>query len=122
MSFLSRILSALKGILRVRHVTYETYETQSLTVDATAGGVRIDEAKINTSTVRVFATLETAQIRFQLQNVVVLTAGGTEGSPLLEIGDNLTILGHDEIVNTRFIRTGASSGTLQVLLQREVKA
>ena len=115
-----RLIDAVKAIF-ARPVEYETYDTESLTIDDTTGGVRIDVRKINPDTKRVVVYLETAQIRWQLQRDLTITAGGTEGSPLMEVGDNLTILGHDEIMNSRFIRTSGTSGSGQVLLQREVK-
>ncbi len=103
-----------------RPPTYDTLAVQSLTVDATSGGVRIDQAKITSAVVRAFITLETAQIRWQLHSSTAITAGGTEGSDLMEVGDNLTLIGRNEILNARFIRTGGTSGIAQVTLQREV--
>ena len=102
-----------------RPVTYRTVNTDSLTVDATAGGVRIDTNKINDKTVRAEISLETAQIRFQTLLGLAVTAGGTEGSPLIEVGDVRVLLGHEKIINARFIRTGGTSGLLQVLLEEE---
>ena len=106
--------------ISTREVQYETYETESLTIDDTAGGVRISAELIDKGTARAVLHLETAQIRWQLEPGLVITAGGTEGSPLMEVGDILTILKYNEINNARFIRTGGTSGLAQVLLQREV--
>ena len=90
--------------ISTREIQYRTYETESLTIADTAGGVRISEELIDKGTARVVMTLETAQIRWQLEAGLVITAGGTEGSPLMEVGDTLTLLGYDDIFNARFIR------------------
>jgi hypothetical protein len=52
--------------------------------------------------------LETAEIRYQVDGTAPTTTVGT----LLEVGDVLTLNGHDSIMRFRGIRTGASSGVL----------
>ena len=113
-------IKVVEAPVTIRPITYRTVATESLTVDATASGVRIDTGKINDKTVRAsLGPLETAQVRWQLQLGLIITAGGTEGSPLAEIGDILILEGNANILNARFIRTGGTSGLFQVLLQEE---
>ncbi len=115
-------IQEVKTPIPTHPIFYSTVDTESLTIDATAGGVQINPTLITNDTIRATIHLETAQIRWQLEEGLTLTAGGTEGSALLEVGDILTITGHDEVVNARFIRTGGTSGVGQVVLQRELLA
>lgn len=52
--------------------------------------------------------LETAEIRYTIDGTVPTTTVGT----LLEIGDVLTLNGHDVLAQFRAIRTGSTSGVL----------
>ena len=80
---------------------------QALTVDTTVGGVALTvPAKA------IFATcrLETAQIRFTIDTTAPTTSIGW----LLEAGEILELHGRYELANFRAIRTGGTSGTLEV--------
>ena len=101
-------------------MTLLAVDAESVTVDATSGGVRITVSKITPGVQRAFITLETAQIRFQLDPDITITAGGTEGSPLMEVGDNLTLSGRENILKARFIRTGGTSGIIRVILSGDL--
>ncbi len=94
--------------------------SEQITVDATSGGVSLTASNIVAAqTVRAVCTLEQAQIRYQTDIPAdsTITAGGTEGSPLLEVGQTVTIYGSDDMKNVRFIRTGGTSGLLQVIYE-----
>lgn len=89
-------------------VTYE-----SLTVDATSGGVGLAAATLN-PTARgqingCSARLETAQVRYRFDGTGPTAAEGM----LLEVGDTLLIGSHEDARRIRFIRTGATSGVLK---------
>ena len=84
---------------------------QALTVDSTAGGVTLT---IPSRAVGANCRLETAQIRFTLDGTAPTTTVGT----LLEIGEILDLHGQDELNGFKAIRTGGTSGTLQVEYSR----
>lgn len=90
-------------------VTYE-----SLTVDATAGGVGLAATTINpTGRGQVNSCagrLETAQIRFRWDGTGPTASEGM----LLEVGDTVVIGTHEDARRIRFIRTGATSGVLKL--------
>lgn len=58
--------------------------------------------------------LETAEIRFTYDGTTPTTTVGT----LLEVGDTLTVVGHDSLVRFLAIRTGANSGQLDCTYAR----
>ena len=80
---------------------------QALTVDSTAGGVSLT---VPAKAVFAYCRLETAQIRFTIDTTAPTTAVGW----LLEIGEPVELHGRYEMANFRAIRTGGSSGTLEV--------
>lgn len=88
-------------------MSVQTYET--VTVGAAAVGLSAATLVSNGKQVQsCTGRLETAQIRIGYVDVVTPTAAvGT----LVEIGDMVTITGHDNIKRWRAIRTG-SSGTI----------
>lgn len=59
--------------------------------------------------------LETAQVRFTIDGTTPTSSVGT----LLEIGDWLTISGHDSLERFRAIRTGSTSGQLDCTYSAE---
>jgi hypothetical protein len=90
-----------------------TYE--GLTVDATAGGVSLATATVGGSDGipqmnYCQGVLETAQIRFRDDGGTVTSANGTPIDP----GGAWEAFDHATAKATRFIRTGASSGSLKV--------
>lgn len=80
---------------------------QRLTVDDTAGGVTITApARARVAHCR----LETAQIRFTLDG----TAPTSTTGQILEVGETLELEGRDEITGFKAIRTGSTSGVLDI--------
>ncbi len=98
-----------------------TVDADSLTVDDTVGGVGIAASKVTPGVIRAFCKVETAQIRIQTDPDLAITAGGTEGSPIMDIGDSFYIWGRPNILSFRTIRTGATSGDLRVILDGETR-
>lgn len=94
---------------------------ESLTIDATAGGIGCTASKLiiqptanppydpNRRAIEAFFTNETAQIRWTIDGTAPTAAVGH----LLEIGDNLIIQGYQAILAFRGFRTGGSSATLK---------
>lgn len=80
---------------------------QALTVDSTAGGVSLT---VPSTAIAARCRLETAQIRFTLDGTAPETTTGT----LLEIGEMLELDSRAELTGFKAIRTGGTSGTLQV--------
>lgn len=80
---------------------------QALTVDNTGGGVVLT---IPAKSTYAFCRLETAQIRFTLDTTAPTTTVGW----LLEVGETLELHGRYELANFKAIRTGGTSGTLEV--------
>lgn len=87
---------------------------EALTVDDTTGGVRIATTTLRPSGGPQMnyceARLETAQIRFRDDGGTVSTTSGT----LLEVGDIWRGFNPSTMAATRFIRTGSTSGQLDV--------
>lgn len=90
-----------------RAVDYET-----LTVDNTSGGVALTTTKIAKclSNGYIVAVLGGAEIRFTTDTTAPTTAVGIP----LEVGQQLTVTGPNDLLQFRAIRTGAVSGTLYV--------
>lgn len=83
---------------------------EQITVAATAIGfttTKITPAGRPQATVAL-CRVETAEIRYTVDGTTPTTTVGT----LLEIGDTLTVNGHDVLVSFRAIRTGGTSGQL----------
>ena len=94
---------------------YDSFAYEALTVAGTAVGfttATLEDADGNAQ--KIFATLETAQIRYTLDGT---TPTSTVGH-LLEVGDTLQITGSDDIVAFRAIRTGGTSASLKVTYSR----
>lgn len=95
---------------------------ESVTVDATAGGVGLTAANLVYQptanlqydpvlrAVEALLTLETAQIRWTVDG----TAPTTTVGHLLEPGDSLVVQGYAALRAFKAIRTGGTSGTLKV--------
>ena len=81
---------------------------QRLTVDDTSGGVTLPD--IPAAAVAAVCTLETAQIRFTLEGTAPTSGAGK----LLEVGQTLTLESREELTGWLGIRTGGSSGTLDI--------
>jgi len=87
---------------------------ESITVAATAIGFSSSEIPSSvTRVVMALCRLETAQIRISGGGTDP-TAGGSEGSLLVESGEQFEVWGSDDLNSFRAIRTGSTSGTLQV--------
>lgn len=85
---------------------------ESITVANTAIGITATE--IGDEVVMAVCRLETAQIRYN--PVQDPTSGGAEGSPLMNVDDELEVWGQPDLRSIRFIRTGSTSGALRVIL------
>lgn len=83
-----------------------TDTAQSLTASVTTGGVVLRGQ-------RAFISAETAQMRFRYDG----TAPTSTVGHILESGQTVEIVGYDDILNFRIIRTGATSGTIRVTLE-----
>lgn len=66
---------------------------------------------------RVFATLETGQIRFRYDG----TAPAVGEGHIMNIGDTLVLEGHQSVTDFSAIRTGATSGVLKVTFEYDSK-
>ena len=87
--------------------------SEQLTVDSTSGGVTFTAEKITapdgTQALTAMCRLETAEIRWTIaQDQTVTASVGT----LMEVGDWITLRGHDNLVRFHAIRTTGSSGQL----------
>lgn len=80
---------------------------QALTVDDTAGGVTLT---VPSAAIAAYCRLETAQIRYTLDGTAPTTTVGW----LLEIGETLELESRAELEGFKAIRTGGTSGTLEV--------
>lgn len=85
---------------------------EQITVAASAIGFTAAKITPNTATVKdatqATCRLETAEVRYTVDTTTPTTTVGT----LLEVGDTLTLTGHDVLTNFKAIRTGATSGVL----------
>lgn len=85
---------------------------ESITVAASAIGFTSTE--ISDEVVMATVNLEDAAVRFNPSQDP--TAGGSEGSPTIEPGDEpLEVWGHPDLNGIRFIRRDSVSGILRVL-------
>jgi hypothetical protein len=96
--------------LPVRASDFVTFE--QITVANTAIGITstITNPTGQPQQNRCVARLETAQIRYRTDGVAPTSTVGT----VLEVGDVLTIESNADARRIRFIRTGATSGVLDV--------
>lgn len=85
------------------------YAFEAVTVDNTAGGVGLTAATFDSST-RAHISLETAQIRYRVDGGAPTATVGH----ILEIGCMVELESASEIANFKAIRTGSTSGTIQV--------
>ena len=94
----------------------QAFDFETLTVDATAGGVRLSLAKIlkTPHAKSAVLTLQTAPIRYTLDGTTVTSSLGHVANPTDVIGLN----NPQELETFRAIRTGATSGTLSVSYYR----
>ena len=90
---------------------------EQLTIDATSGGVGFTAGELTDTVRRAICRVETAQIRIQTASGITITAGGTEGSPIKDVGDEFIISGKTDLTNFKAIRTGGVSGLLQVIFE-----
>lgn len=88
-------------------------DSERITVSTAAVG--FTAAKVTTRTHSAFCRVETAAIRINTKNTP--TAGGTEGSPLMNDGDVFTVLGRTDLLAFRAIRQGGTDAVLHVIYQ-----
>jgi hypothetical protein len=93
------------------------HDAEQLDVDATGGGVAFTTSKVTSKVVRAYCKVETAQIRIMTDPDITLTAGGSEGSPIKDIGDEFYVYGSLDMLNFKAIRTGSTSGKLNVIYE-----
>jgi hypothetical protein len=104
------LVLALAAPLAASQVQVKTFE--QLTVAGTAVGITAailspdGQQQINRCSVR----LETAQIRYRWDGTNPTASVGT----ILDVGETLPINGFDVAQSIRFIRTGSTSGVLDV--------
>ncbi len=91
-------------------IDYNVVSHETVTVADTAIG--FTAATMTPDVKGVFCTLETAQVRFWIDGST--TAPTATVGHLLEVGQTLTILNWAAIRSIMFIRTGGTSGVLQV--------
>ena len=99
--------------------SYTAFAFETLTIDATAGGIGCTSATYQPSgggaaERAVLGPLESGQIRYNYDG----TAPTATTGHLLEVGDTLILLGLGNINLFRAIRTGGVSGTLPVTYER----
>ena len=104
---MKKIFLAMVIVLLSCSLTYAAYRYESITIADTAIGLTAANIKVNT--VRVYCTLETAQIRFRTDGTNPTASTGH----LLETGAALELYSYDDISKFKAIRTGATSGALQ---------
>lgn len=92
--------------------------SENLTIDATAGGVGFTVAKVTGKVIRAYCKLETAEIRIQTSSETI-TQGGSEGSPIKSVGESFYVWGNPDMLSFKAIRTGVTSGSLQVIYEGE---
>ena len=85
----------------------------SITASVTGTAPRAGEPAVIRRGQRALVTVATAQIRFRYDG----TAPSSTVGHLAEAGDKLEILGYDNILNFRAIRTTATNATLSVTLE-----
>lgn len=91
--------------------------SEQLTIDATAGGIGFTVSELTLKVTRAVCRVETAQIRIQTASGITITAGGAEGSPIKDVGEEFVVSGADDLKNFRAIRTGGTSAVLQVIFE-----
>ena len=96
----------------------DTFASEALTVDATAGGVQFTEATMNPADGQIataaFCTVEDAPIR-ALASGTAPTA--TLGTPF-NVGDTFVVWGRRDLMSIRFIRQGGTSAKLSTEFAR----
>lgn len=101
--FAVTVISISEGITK-------TYTFESITVATTAIGFTAGDIAFSSAPdLRVFCTVETAQIRFRTDGTNPTSAEGH----ILNVGDTVTITGLKDAENFRAIRTGGTSGVLK---------
>lgn len=104
------LVFALAAPLAAGQIQVKTFE--QLTVANTAVGITATVLKPDgqNQISKCNLRLETAQIRYRWDGTAPTAAVGT----VLEVGDVLVLEGYDVASSIRFIRTGATSGVLDV--------
>ena len=96
----------------------QTFDQEDLTIDATAGGVRLALAKVLATPQARAATVvvETAQIRWKKDAAGTLTA--TTGGIVANVGTVIFLDHASDLENFRAIRTTSTSGKVHVEFHR----
>lgn len=85
-------------------------------ITVAASSIGFTSGEITTRVVMASCRLESNQIRMNINGATEApTAGGSEGSQLVEVGEIFEVWGTSDLTSARFIRTGSSSGTLHVM-------
>lgn len=102
------LLSTTMLMQAVSYINFEQVTVANSSIGFTATKVEPNGTGGTPQATIASCRLETAEIRYQIDGTAPTTTVGT----LLEIGDILTVTGHDSIMRFRAIRTGATSGVL----------
>jgi|GEM_PF-2926555 len=97
-------MTVVRQVVRLMPVTSGR---QRLTVDATVGGVSLT---VPSGAIAASLRLETAQIRFTLDGSAPQSGSGR----LMEVGETLDLESNEELDALKAIRTGGTSGVLDV--------
>ena len=94
----------------------QAYTKERLTIDATAGGIALTPSKYLTAPPARCAdfTVENAQIRYETDGTAPTSTTGRVANPT----DYISLNNPSELENFRAIRTGATSGVVEVRYYR----
>jgi len=110
----------MQPIINVIAGLFKPYAYEAVTIADTSGGVGLTATKYQNENghgvkaSRAVMTLETAQIRYNYDGTAPTSATGH----ILNANDVLVLVGGDAIQNFRRIRTGGTSGVLQVTYEQ----
>jgi hypothetical protein len=100
-------VDGVNGLMQaVSYIAFEQVTVAAVSIGFTSTKVEPDGSGAGRQADTAVCRLETAEIRYTIDGTTPTSSVGT----LLEIGDVLTITGHDSIMRFRAIRTGAVSG------------
>ncbi len=95
---------------------FTCYAFETLTIDNTAAGISLSSAYLeaNPRPKKAFITVEGASCRYRLDGTAPTSSVGHLLTPV----SSLTLEGHSQLNNAKFIRTGGTSAVLQVSFLR----
>lgn len=96
------------ALLGSSYVAFEQIAVANSAIGFTASKITPSGAPGQSQAVVASCRLETAEVRYTVDGTTPTTTVGT----LLEVGEILTVQGHDSMLLFKAIRTGATSGQL----------